>query len=478
MQQEKDRLMESAWQAMQQKREADALALLLTLPLTPVVHHELSLCLYNLGEITDSMAHNVAAIAGGVGEKAIIFRAVALPQCPSASPEAVLAARLSMGRLYPAADRKAPAGDTEISATPLRMGFFSSYFHDPGWMKPVWGLINALDRAECRIFLYSDAGGTSFRSGYTRKPTDAARDTSTLDATDCADCMRIDSLDVLIDLNGHSQAQRMEVLQLRPARFTVGWFNYYATSGMAGMDALIADDIVAPPGVESGFSERLIRLPQCYLTFDVNYPVPPVSPQPCAMGHPFTWGCLTALYKLTPPVIAAWSRLLHGRPDSRLLVKNGGLATPSNREHLQRRFAAHGISKDRLILEGPAAHFAFLEAYGRVDIQLDPWPYTGGTTTSESLWQGVPVLTRTGPRWIERVSHSLLHSAGMAEWVAGDESTWLEKALHWSAPEQLPELAALRAGLRTALSASALCDTHSLALQMLAALKRESGSQP
>ncbi len=469
--------LELAWTAMRERREADALALLSEMLHRGegdegVVRHELSLCCYNLGLIDQALAHNERALAAGVGDGARAFRAVALPQLPGASPAEVLAARqawagATLPSVAPVARAVPPAGGLP------RIGFFCSYFHDPGWMKPVWALINALDREKYAVFLYTDGVGPPFTSGYRLQAADRVRETGALDAEDCASCMAADGLDVLVELNGHSQARRLAVIKYKPACRCFGWFNYYATSGLSaaeGMDGLLGDAVVAPAGAEEFFSERILRLPVCYLSFSVQYAVPEVSPLPCLLGAPFTFGCLTSLYKLTPPVIEVWARILHEAAHARLLIRNGGLGTEANRRHLAGRFAEHGISEDRLILEGPMAHGAFLETYARVDLQLDPWPYTGGTTTSESLWQGVPVLTKTGPRWIERVSHSLLHYAGLEEeWVVPNECAYRQKACEWAQPSRWRELASVRAGLRERSRRSAVGDAEGLARAFLLA---------
>ena len=129
-------------------------------------------------------------------------------------------------------------------------------------------------------------------------------------------------------------------------------------------------------------------MPGSYLSFEVNYPVPSVDTSPGRDGEAPRFGCLAPLYKITPPVVAAWSEILRGAPGSTLLLKNTALGSAGNRDFVTRQFAGHGVGADRLRLEGPAEHFQFLETYGRIDVALDTFPYNGGTTTTEALWQG------------------------------------------------------------------------------------------
>src|SRR4029077_20927816 len=120
---------------------------------------------------------------------------------------------------------------------------------------------------------------------------------------------------------------------------------------------------------------------------------------------------LASAYKLNDLTLGIWARVLRSAPTSRLLVHANTLADPSNYGHLSARFAALGIARERVDVEGGAAHFDFLRSYNRIDIALDTFPYNGGTTTTEALWQGVPVLTYAGDRWVARTSASILRAA-------------------------------------------------------------------
>jgi predicted O-linked N-acetylglucosamine transferase (SPINDLY family) len=165
-------------------------------------------------------------------------------------------------------------------------------------------------------------------------------------------------------------------------------------------------------------------------------------------------------YKITDQVVASWSRILLGVPDARLIVRNRALGFASNRADFMARFAARGVPEARLSLEGGGEHLDFLRTYDRIDIALDAFPYNGGTSTAEALWQGVPLLTFNGDRWASRTSRSILMAAGLTEWVADDRSAFESLAIRMgSAPEGL---AAIRAGLRAKVAAGPACDTTAL----------------
>ena len=202
------------------------------------------------------------------------------------------------------------------------------------------------------------------------------------------------------------------------------------------------------------------RVPLTYLAFDVFYPVPDVAPSPWASTGHVTFGSLMSAYKITGQVIESWSQILHGVSRSRLLLRNRALNHVSNRADILARFAANGIDAARLSLEGGGEHLDFLRTYDRIDIALDAFPYNGGTSTAEALWQGVPLLTFNGDRWASRTSRSILMAAGLGCWVAADQQGFEAMAIHLGlAPDRL---AVIRAGLRRKMAASAACDTVGL----------------
>jgi predicted O-linked N-acetylglucosamine transferase (SPINDLY family) len=168
-------------------------------------------------------------------------------------------------------------------------------------------------------------------------------------------------------------------------------------------------------------------------------------------------------------VVALWSRVLQAVPQSRLFLKTKQLGEATVRQNVLSRFAAHGIGADRLILEGFAARSAYLSAYHRVDIALDPFPFPGGTITAESLWMGVPVLTLAGERFLSRQGVGMLMNVGLPEWVAADADAYIAAAASHAGDRQ--RLAALRNGLRRRALESPLFDAARFARHFEGALR-------
>jgi predicted O-linked N-acetylglucosamine transferase (SPINDLY family) len=269
---------------------------------------------------------------------------------------------------------------------------------------------------------------------------------------------------VLVDLNGYSTMRRLPLFSLRPAPVIAGWFNMYATTGISSYDYLIGDDAVIPPEEEKFYCEKIVRVPGSYLTFEVTYPVPPVADPPCLTTGAITFGSLASQYKITGDVIEVWCKILQQVPNSFLVLKNGALGSAGTRQFVLGLFEQRHISPDRVRLEGPSDHYQFLETYNHIDIALDTFPYNGGTTTTEAIWQGVPVVAFAGDRWVARTSASILQAAGLGELISQGLEDYISLAIGLaSSPDRLLDL---RRNMRSRLGASAVCDTKSFARTM------------
>jgi protein O-GlcNAc transferase len=294
---------------------------------------------------------------------------------------------------------------------------------------------------------------------------------SVQDHSDAALAQRIrdDCIDILIDLSGHTGGNRLPVFAAKPAPVQISWLGYFATTGVAAIDYLIADPWTLPVSLESHFTERILRLPETRLCFtpptlDLN-----TGPLPALANGYVTFGCFNALPKINDVVVALWARVLHAVPGSRLHLMAPQLNEASNRQATQDRFMAHGVEASRLLIQGPVPRAKYLQAYHQVDIGLDPFPYTGGTTTTEALWMGVPVLTLTGNTFLSRQGVGLLINAGLPEWIASDAEDYVRRAVTHAG--DLQRLSTLRAGLRPQVLASPLFDAARFARHFETALR-------
>ena len=279
-----------------------------------------------------------------------------------------------------------------------------------------------------------------------------------------------DEIDILIDLSGHSGNNRLPMFAWKPAPLQMTWLGYMGTTGVAAIDYLLADPWALPATEEVHFTEKIWRLPETLLCLTPPDIEIPVSSPPASANGFITFGSFNNLSKINDAVVALWARVLAAVPDSRLLLKTKQLNAPSVRQGVVEQFSQHGISQHRLQLEGSVPQRAeHLMTYQRVDISLDPFPHPGMTTSAESLWMGVPVLTLGAGRFISRQGIGLMTNAGLPDWIAADADDYVAKAV-WHASD-LPRLAAVRNSLRQRVLTSPIFDNSRFARHFETALR-------
>jgi protein O-GlcNAc transferase len=422
--------------------------------------------LYALGQVSDSNV-NYARIARDGDDTlkhlALGNIACAAPSDPAMDDDAIRRAREAWIAAEAASIRplNTPA---RLRGGKIRIGYLGAFFGSKNWMKGYMGVINAHDRDRFEVHFIADRAVPSAEAGYRDRDEDRIWGVTGVPNDKLASIIGENGLDVLVDLNGYSFQRRLPLLLYRAAPVQLSWVGMYGTTGIAGLDGVIGDAAVAPPEEEKFFSEPIVRVRHTYLTFDMFYPVPDVAPPPCLMNGYVTFGSLASAYKITDAVIAAWSRIVRGVPGARLLLRNRTMGETGNRADFMARFAAQGVPADRLIFEGGAEHFEFLRTYDRIDIALDAFPYNGGTTTAEAIWQGIPLLTFNGDRWASRTSRSILLAAGLGEYAAAHEAGFVANGIRMGlAPETL---AARRETQRTRIAASAAFDPVGLCREL------------
>lgn len=425
--------------------------------------------LANLGDLDGA----VAAYRRAVGHDPDLLDArsnliMTLHSLAGVSAADILAeARAYAARVEP---RPAPAfRNTPDPDRPLRIGYVSADFrvHPVGFF--LERVVAAHDPAEISVVLYSDtthedAQTARLREGATWRPI-LGQDTSQV-----ARAIRADAIDILVDLAGHTGSNRLPVFAARAAPVQASWLGYFGTTGLSGMDYVVADAVVIPPGEEGLFSEEVVRLPPPYLCWAPPTEAAPVGGFPALAGAPVTFGCFNNRAKITPEVVVAWSAILARTPGSRLFLKSWSLADAGCRERLAGAFADHGIDPGRLLFEGLSPRAEGLVAYNRVDIALDPFPFGGCTTTADTLWMGVPLVSLAGERWSGRMSRSILAAVGLDDWVAPDVERYVDRAVAMAA--DLAGLSDVRTSLRGRLEASAFCDGPGFTRGLEAAYRR------
>jgi protein O-GlcNAc transferase len=283
-----------------------------------------------------------------------------------------------------------------------------------------------------------------------------------------AEQIRADRIDILFDLAGHTAHNRLLAFARKPAPIQIAWIGYSATTGLSAMDYLLADRHLVPEGSQPYYRERVLRMPDGYLCYEPPDAAPPVGPPPSLKKGYATFGSFNNLAKITPEVVAVWAEILRRAPAARLVLKYRGQADQAVKRRYLDLFAVHGVQPQRLELLPWSSYAEYLAPYQQVDVALDPFPYGGCTATCEALWMGVPVITCPFETFASRHSLSHLSNVGLTEMIAHNLDEYVELAV--SLADDLPRLAALRAGLRQRMAASPLCDGKRFATNLLSIL--------
>jgi predicted O-linked N-acetylglucosamine transferase (SPINDLY family) len=356
----------------------------------------------------------------------------------------------------PLAAKARPFANSRDPERRLKIGYVGGDFraHPVGYF--TLALFAHHDPALVETFVYMTYPKGDAVSDRIRASVARWRDVSAERDAELAATVRADGIDVLVDMAGHTARNRLLALAERAAPVQAVGGGAMGTTGVAAVDYFLADRFEIPPGYERFYSESVVRLPADYVCYAPPEHAPEVAPLPSRANGFLTFGCFNAAAKVTPEAIRLWARVLNAVPQSRLFLKSFAYADPEARARFLRLFAEAGVPEDRLILEGPSPHADLLAAYGRVDVALDPLPYSGGLTTLESLWMGVPVVAWPGETFASRHSASHLSNAGMPELVAASADGYVAVARGLAA--DLDALERLRASLRAKVAASPVCD--------------------
>jgi predicted O-linked N-acetylglucosamine transferase (SPINDLY family) len=370
---------------------------------------------------------------------------------PDQAPDALCNMARRFGALVTSRVSRAFTGWAEHrSGQPLRVGLVSSDLrqHPVGYF--LQALLRAADPTRVVFLAFPSHPGEDDLTARIKPCFVEWKPIHALDDAAAAGLIHASGVQVLIDLSGHTAHNRLPVFGWRPAPVQATWLGYFATTGVAEIDYLIGDPHVAPPQESGHFTETIWRLPEIYLCFTPPEPPVEVSALPARANRSVTFGCFSHAAKINDPVVAVWARVLLAVPGSRLLLKA--------RQHtdVHARFAAYGVTADRVLIEPPSPRTDYLRAYHRIDIVLDTFPYPGGTTSFEALWMGVPVLTMRGNRFLAHAGETIACNAGLPDWIAADASDYVAKAVHFASG--LDHLAALRMRLRAQVLASPLFD--------------------
>jgi predicted O-linked N-acetylglucosamine transferase (SPINDLY family) len=380
-----------------------------------------------------------------------------LSQQAGTAPEQLLAEhRACMARFLRDDPRRAiPPARLADPERRLRIGYLSGDFRMHAAAYFIAPLLGARDRNAFEVFCYQTLDEEDERTPQLRALADHWHKVSALNDDALADLIVEHEIDILVDLAGLTNGGRAHVIARKPAPVQVSYLGYLATTGIDALDYRVTDARADPPGAaDRCHSERLIRLPKSFWCFAPLEEMPAPMPRDADSDRAIVFGSFNRLAKVKPAVLRLWGRLLARVLGSELWMAD--VTSDESHDRIVARFVEWGVEANRIKTWGRLPPQPYWDLIRRADIALDTFPYTGGATTCECLWLGVPVVTKAGAMGFARSGASILGNVGLPELVAESEEQYLEIAAALAADR--PRLRGLQRGLRDRLAASPLLD--------------------
>jgi len=343
----------------------------------------------------------------------------------------------------------------------LRIGYLSADFRMHPVNYFVAGLFSNYDKQFFEVYCYSnlDSSMEDDITAQYRGAVDHFIPVCGMDDIALAQRIAADGIHLLVDLSGYTGETRLGVMFHRPAPVQLTYLGYPFTTGLKEVDYVLSDPWLNGPNNAGGFVEDVLEISHSFISFS-NFPATRNDPAPpCQRNGYITFGSLNNSYKLNRATIAAWSRILEQTPAARLILNHPNFALAITQENILKEFEGHGIARNRIaIITDRHPSGCHLNWYLDIDIALDAFPQTGGTTTTEALWMGVPVMTLVGDVHYERLSYSVLNNCGTAveDLIAFDVESYVAGAVALAGNRE--RLAELHRSLPTNIRQSLLCD--------------------
>jgi protein O-GlcNAc transferase len=365
-------------------------------------------------------------------------------------------------------DRSRPHANDRDPERRLRIGYVGSDFRDHCQSLFTIPLFSHHDRRQFEIICYSRVPRPDDVTRRLRQRADAWRVTAGRSDAEVAETVRADAIDILVDLTMHMSNGRPLLLARKPAPVQVAYLAYPGTTGLAAVDSRLTDPYLDPPGEsDADYAEESIRLPETFWCYDPLADGPSPGPLPALATGRITFGCLNNFCKVTGPTVTLWAGVLRAVPDSRLVLL---AARGEHRERLAEKFRAAGVDPARIEFVEYRPRPQYLELYRQLDVGLDTLPYNGHTTSLDSFWMGVPVVTRVGRTVVGRAGWSQLSNLGLPELAAWSDADFVAIATRLAG--DLPRLSQLRATLGERMQRSPLMDSPRFVRHLEAAYRQ------
>jgi protein O-GlcNAc transferase len=337
----------------------------------------------------------------------------------------------------------------------LKVGYVGADFRQHSAAHIHGAVIRAHDPAQVAVYVYAGNTQEDEVSALIREAPALAEwvTTSRMGDGDLAERVYKDQIDILVDVAGFTAGGRLGTFAHKPAPIQATAWGYANGTGLDAIDVFLADAVIVPPELEYGYHEAVVRM-STLLTFDPFMDMPTPGPSPRLANGYVTFGSLNRVEKISQPILKLWCDVMRAVPDSRIILKFGGLDAGETAEQLKQGFEHFGVSRDRVETRGHTSRAEHVRVYSEIDIMLDSFPHVGGITTLESAWSGAPCVTLVGERAPSRVSASILHNIGLDDWIAQTPDEYVKIATEKSALD----LSELRASLPDRIRATTVGD--------------------
>ena len=328
----------------------------------------------------------------------------------------------------------------------LRVGYLSGDFCAHPVMSFACSLIVGSNKNLFDIYCYSSGKNVDAVTLQIKNSATIWRDISDLSNFDAAKLIRADEIDILFDLSGHTNGNRLPIMAYRPASVQISGIGFMNSTGLKCVDYFLSDKICAEnfSAMQNFFTENIACMTHSHFCYTPIKKMPVPKNAPCISNDFITFGCFNNFSKITDSMLKAWKKILDAVPNSKLILKHKIFDTAECKNFVIERLKNLEIDIARVEMRGFSADY--LEQYGEIDIALDTFPYNGGLTTCEALFMGVPVISLYGERHGTRFGYSILKNIGLARFAASSFEEYIQRAVALAADKDLIKI--LRKNLR------------------------------
>jgi predicted O-linked N-acetylglucosamine transferase (SPINDLY family) len=314
------------------------------------------------------------------------------------------------------------------------IGFFGSTFFEHAVGVQIVDVIVEMSKHEnIKIFAFNNLEKNDLVAIKFKKSFYMWNDVSHLSDEKVIKLIRDQEIDVLIDLDGYTKNHRLAIFANKPAPIQISWCGYLNSTGIEGIEYLIADSYAVDSNIEKKYTEQILRLPEIFTNMSIpDFDLSINKKTPAVYNKYLTFGSFNNALKLNSSVIKVWSEILCRVKESQLILLDRRFTDVDYQEYIRNFFLINGVNKTQILFEGLKSRKILMENYNRIDIALDTFPYGGMTTSMEAIYMGVPVFTMVGDSFLSRGTYSLNKNLGLEEYIASNEQEYISKIINIS----------------------------------------------